>query len=204
MNATSAAPANKQTPTEEMETLMDARRDHLCHRRFARWATWGFILCVAASVIAGCGSANNQATGVNITETSVAESQTAASGAASGGSAHITKPFDRVISGSQCYAGTGVNKGDAAFGFPTRDLTAATVAFTLGPLNDGASPGQEHNPPYTGAGSYDNIGILVRPLTVLDAGEFGGDNQACPPVDQPLLLAVLHHPPRSRRLRWAR
>lgn len=151
---------------------MSGRISHLRFGR-GRWTTWGIILCVAASVIAGCGSATSQGNGVNITETSVAESQTAASGGASGGSAHITKPFDRVINGSQCYAGTGVNKGDAAFGFPSRDLTTATLAFTLGPLNDGLSPGQEHNAPYTGVGSYDNIGIVVRPLKGSPIAGFG-------------------------------
>ena len=145
----------------------------ISHRQFGRWMAWGIILCMATSVIAGCGSVSNQGNGVNITETSVAESQTAASGGASGGSAHITKPFDRVITGSQCYAGTGVNKGDAAFGFPSRDLTAAILAFTVGPLNDGASPGQEHNAPYTGAGTYDNIGIVVRPLSGNTIAGFG-------------------------------
>ena len=156
-----------------METLMRECTGHRQLRQLARWAAWGIILCVAVSVIAGCGSGSNQGNSVNITETSVAESQTAASGAASGGSAHITQPFDRVITGSQCYAGTGANKGDAAFGFPSRDLTAAALAFTLGPLNDGASPGQEHNAPYTGAGSYDNIGIVVRPLAGKPITGFG-------------------------------
>ncbi|HEU5349426.1 MAG TPA: hypothetical protein VFU63_12520 [Ktedonobacterales bacterium] len=89
---------------------------------------------------------------------------TSASNASGGvGGAHITKPFDHKVTGAQCYAGTGDNKGKAAFGFPDRDLTAAALAFTLGPLTDGSSPGQEHNAPYTGAGHYDNIGIVVRP-----------------------------------------
>ena len=137
------------------------------------WIMWAIMLGVIVAVIAGCGSVSSQGNGVNITETGVAESQTAASGAAHGGSAHITKPFDRTITGSQCYAGSGANKGDAAFGFPDRDLTSAALAFTLGPLNDGASPGQEHNAPYIGAGTYDNIGIVVRPMNGKPIAGFG-------------------------------
>jgi hypothetical protein len=134
-------------------------------RRVARWVAWGAILFVVVGVMAGCGGASGQNTGTNKQTPSGGGSSTATTGGATGGvgGAHITKPFDRAITGSQCYAGTGANKGKAAFGFPTRDLTSAALSFSLGPLTDGTSPGQEHNAPYTGAGSYDNIGIVVRP-----------------------------------------
>lgn len=82
------------------------------------------------------------------------------------GGAHITKPFDRTVRGAQCFAGTGGNKGKAAFSFPNWDPTSTGLFFRLGPLTDGLSPGQEKNQPYSGAGigagAYTEIGILVR------------------------------------------
>ena len=134
-------------------------------RQVARWVVSGAIVCVMAAVLAGCGGGSGQGNGANTPGTGGGSgSPTAAAGSSVGvGDAHITKPFARVISGSQCYAGTGANKGKAAFGFPNRDLTSAALSFTLGPLTDGSSPGQEHNAPYIGAGNYDNIGIVVRP-----------------------------------------
>lgn len=135
-------------------------------RRVVSWIASGIILCGMAGMMVGCGGGggSSQGNGANTPGTGAAGSPTANTGASGGvGSAHITKPFDRTITGSQCYTGTGANKGKAAFGFPNRDLTSAPLAFTLGPLTDGSSPGQEHNAPYTGAGSYDNIGIVVRP-----------------------------------------
>lgn len=136
------------------------------YRRVARCVALGAILCIMVGVMAGCGGSggSSQGNGTNTPGTGTAGSPTAASGASGGvGGAHITKPFDRTITGSQCYAGTGANKGKAAYGFPNRDLTSVALSFSLGPLTDGMSPGQEHNAPYTGAGNYDNIGIVVRP-----------------------------------------
>lgn len=101
-------------------------------------------------------------TGVGNSSTGGSPSTSTSASAGGVGGAHITKPFDRTVMGAQCYAGTGSNKGKAAFGFPNRDLTAAALSFTLGPLTDGSSPGQEKNAPYIGAGSYTNIGIVVR------------------------------------------
>jgi hypothetical protein len=124
----------------------------------------GAIVCVMAAVLVGCGSGTGQGNGTNTPGTGGGAGSPTAGARSSGGvgGAHVTKPFDRAITGAQCYAGTGANKGKAAYGFPDRDLTAAALSFTLGPLTDGSSPGQEHNTPYTGAGSYDNIGIVVR------------------------------------------
>jgi hypothetical protein len=79
-----------------------------------------------------------------------------------GGGARIDSPFRRQVSGAQCYSGTGKNAGDVAFGFPQRGPTAA-LTFTIGPLRDGASPGQENNQAYGGPGDYKNIGIFLQP-----------------------------------------
>jgi hypothetical protein len=73
------------------------------------------------------------------------------------GGARIDKPFKRQVTGAQCYGGAGKYAGLIAFGFPDRSTRA--LAFTLGPLRDGLSPGQENNKPYSGPGSYTNIGI---------------------------------------------
>src|SRR5262249_22301823 len=73
------------------------------------------------------------------------------------GGARIDKPFRRKVTGSQCYGGAGKYAGLVAFGFP--DRTTRALAFTLGPLRDGFSLGQENNKPYSGPGNYTNIGI---------------------------------------------
>lgn len=79
------------------------------------------------------------------------------------GGARINSPFRRQVSGARCYSGTGKNAGDVAFGFPERSSPTTALTFTIGPLRDGNSPGQENNAPYTGPGDYKNIRILVRP-----------------------------------------
>jgi hypothetical protein len=71
--------------------------------------------------------------------------------------ARILAPFKREIAGAQCYSGSGKYAGDVGFGFPDRSTRA--LAFTIGPLRDGYSPGQENNKPYAGPGKYTNIGI---------------------------------------------
>jgi hypothetical protein len=82
------------------------------------------------------------------------------------GGARIDAPFQRQVSGAQCYSGTGEHAGNVAFGFPQRAGRGphpVALTFTLGPLRDGNSPGQENNAPYTGPGDYKNIGIVVQP-----------------------------------------
>jgi hypothetical protein len=77
------------------------------------------------------------------------------------GGAHIEKPFLLELSRAECYSGKGKNSGDVAFGFPSR--TADTgLQFTIGPLRDGLSPGQENNKAYSGPGDYTNIGIVIK------------------------------------------
>jgi hypothetical protein len=71
--------------------------------------------------------------------------------------ARIDTPFKREIAGAQCYSGSGKYAGDVGFGFP--DRSARALAFTIGPLRDGFSPGQENNKAYAGPGKYTNIGI---------------------------------------------
>jgi hypothetical protein len=75
--------------------------------------------------------------------------------------ARIDKPFALSISGSDCYSGTGKNAGDVAFGFPNRGPDAA-LRFTIGPLRDGLSPGQENNKAFSGPGDYPNVGIAGK------------------------------------------
>lgn len=132
----------------------------------SRWARSAarmlFAAPLLAAILALAACTTSTTTGVSGTPTAGSRSSSTSTSAGVGG-AHITKPFDRTVTGAQCYAGTGSNKGKAAFGFPDRDLTSAALSFTLGPLTDGSSPGQEKNAPYTGAGSYTNIGIVVRP-----------------------------------------
>ena len=77
------------------------------------------------------------------------------------GGARLVKPALTQVSGASCYSGTGKYAGDIAFGFPERGVNAV-LAFTIGPLRDGLSPGQENNRPYTGPGKYTNIGINGR------------------------------------------
>jgi len=79
-------------------------------------------------------------------------------GATSGG-AHIAKPFVLDVKGAECFSGSGNNAGDVAFGFPNR-APRARLMFTIGPLRDGNSPGQESNKPYSGPGDYPNVGIV--------------------------------------------
>src|SRR2546425_13050766 len=76
--------------------------------------------------------------------------------APSSAGARIEKPFAIAVSGADCYMGSGKNAGDVAFGFPNRGPDAA-LKFTIGPLRDGFSPGQENNKPYSGPGDYPNI-----------------------------------------------
>jgi len=73
------------------------------------------------------------------------------------GGARIDKPFKRQVSSAECYSGAGKYAGLIAFGFPDRSTRA--LAFTIGPLKDALSPGQENNKPYSGPGSYSNVGI---------------------------------------------
>ena len=76
------------------------------------------------------------------------------------GGARIDKPFKRQVTGAQSYAGAGKYAGVVGFGFPDRSTRA--VAFTIGPLKDALSPGQENNKPYNGPGEYKNIGITGK------------------------------------------
>jgi hypothetical protein len=122
------------------------------------WPLLIFLVIGMLVALAGCDAGATTAK----TSTPTARASTGGTGGAIGG-AQITKQFVRSVTGGQCFSGTGTNKGKAAFGFPTRDASTAALSFSLGPLTDGLSPGQEHNKPYAGAGSYDNIGIVVRP-----------------------------------------
>jgi hypothetical protein len=74
------------------------------------------------------------------------------------GGAQISKPFQRRISGAVCFTGTGQIAGNAFFNFPTQDKKA--LSFTIGP----SAPGQEKNGEFKGPGTYDNIGILIKPV----------------------------------------
>ena len=76
------------------------------------------------------------------------------------GGARIDKPFKRQVNGAECYSGAGKYAGLVAFGFPNRATRA--LAFSLGPLKDALSPGQENNKPYSGPGEYKNIGIAGK------------------------------------------
>ncbi|HEX9067556.1 MAG TPA: hypothetical protein VF807_02220, partial [Ktedonobacterales bacterium] len=122
------------------------------------WPPLIFLVIGMLVALAGCDAGPTTAK----VSTPTAKTSTSSTGGAIGG-AQITQPFVRSVTGGQCFSGTGTNKGKAAFGFPTRDTSTAALSFSLGPLTDGLSPGQEHNKPYAGAGSYDNIGIVVRP-----------------------------------------
>ena len=76
------------------------------------------------------------------------------------GGARIDKPFKRQVNGAQCYAGAGKYAGVVGFGFPDRSTRA--LAFTIGPLKDALSPGQENNKPYSGPGEYKHIGVAGK------------------------------------------
>lgn len=85
----------------------------------------------------------------------------ALSASASAGGARIDKPISLAVSGAECFSGKGKNAGDVAFGFPSRGPNA-TLKFTIGPLRDGLSPGQENNKPYAGPGDYPNVGMVLQ------------------------------------------
>ena len=89
----------------------------------------------------------------------VATGASAAASASSG--ARIEKPFLLEVSGAECYSGKGKNSGDVAFGFPNRAADTG-LQFTIGPLRDGLSPGQENNKAYSGPGDYANVGIVIK------------------------------------------
>ena len=76
------------------------------------------------------------------------------------GGARIDKPFKRQVNGAECYSGAGKYAGLVAFGFPNRATRA--LAFSIGPLKDALSPGQENNKPYSGPGEYKNVGIAGK------------------------------------------
>lgn len=138
-----------------MAHMVSSRLGHSVAR-----ALQAISLLVTVVALAACSA--SATTGVSSSSTGGSPSTSVPASAGDVGGAHITKPFDRTVTGAQCYAGTGSNTGKAAFGFPNRDLTSAALSFTLGPLTDGSSPGQEKNAPYTGAGTYTNIGTVVR------------------------------------------
>src|SRR5260370_40800606 len=74
------------------------------------------------------------------------------------GGAHIEKPFQQQLSGPECYSGGGGKyAGNVGVGVPSR--SNLVLAFTIGPLSDRLSPGQENNRPYDGAGPDPHIGI---------------------------------------------
>jgi hypothetical protein len=77
-----------------------------------------------------------------------------------GGGAQIAKPFQQQLTGAECYSGAGSSAGNVGFGFPSR--SNRVLAFTIGSLRDGLSPGQEKNKAYDGAGSYPNVGIALK------------------------------------------
>ena len=83
------------------------------------------------------------------------------SATASAGGARIEKPVSLEVRGAECFSGKGKNAGDVAFGFPNRGPDA-TLKFTIGPLRDGLSPGQENNKPYGGPGDYHNVGMVLQ------------------------------------------
>ncbi len=85
--------------------------------------------------------------------------------------ARIEAPFKREIAGAQCYSGSGKYAGDVGFVFPDRSTRA--LAFTIGPLRDGYSPGQDRNKPYSGPGRYTNIGISGKAESGKTSAGFG-------------------------------
>ena len=100
---------------------------------------------------------------ISCNQSTSAPTGTSAGSVATGASAgaRIDKPFPLEISGAECYSGRGKNAGDVAFGFPNR-VAATSLQFTIGPLRDGFSPGQENNKPYAGPGDYSNVGIVIK------------------------------------------
>jgi hypothetical protein len=117
---------------------------------------FGLFLMIAAWVIVsltGCSKQQNPSSGSILGET-----QSLAT--AIGGGARIEKPFQQQLTGAECYSGAGKSAGNVGFGFPSR--TDRVLAFSIGPLKDGLSPGQENNKAYVGAGSYPNVGIALK------------------------------------------
>jgi hypothetical protein len=122
---------------------------------------------VAPSVIAAAGPAATavaQAAPTVVAAASAGVATAAASPASTGGPGGVTfdRPTTGRISGAQCDASTDPNQpGVVGFGFPTRDVTTAALAFSIGPIPGaaGAATGASQNPPYTGAGTYSNIGM---------------------------------------------
>lgn len=117
---------------------------------------YSFILGLSFAVllfITGCNKAQSPS------DQSVLGSMQSAATATAGG-VRIEKPFQRQFSGAECYRGIGSTAGNVGFGFPNR--SDRILAFSLGPLPDGHSPGQENNKPYNGAGTYPNIGIVLK------------------------------------------
>jgi len=119
---------------------------------------FGFILSVVIVVfLAGCNKQQNPSS-----DSALGSVQSATTAMAGG--ARIEKPFQQQLSGAECYSGgSGKYAGNVALGFPNR--SDRVLAFTIGPLRDGYSPGQEKNKPYDGAGTYPNIGIALMPST---------------------------------------
>lgn len=108
-------------------------------------------LCVSSFVVS-CTQSNSPASGL---------SGGSAAPTSSLAGARVDKPFSLQISGAQCYSGKGNNAGDVAFGFPSRGADSA-LKFTIGPLRDGLSPGQENNKRYAGPSDYPNVGIFLK------------------------------------------
>ena len=121
----------------------------------SRQVTLIISFCVVTLIfLAGCDKQQNPSSD------SVLGSVQSATTAMAGG-ARIEKPFQQQLSGAECYGGGGGKyAGDVGFGFPSR--SNRVLAFTIGPLSDRLSPGQENNRPYDGAGTYPNIGIALQ------------------------------------------
>jgi len=122
-----------------------------------RWSTDGFglflIVVIFVVLLAGCSKGKKPSS-----DSVLGSAQSVAT--AIGGGARIEKPFQQQLSGAECYSGAGKSLGNVGFGFPSR--SNRVLAFSLGPLKDGFSPGQENNKAYGGAGSYPNVGIALK------------------------------------------
>jgi hypothetical protein len=130
-----------------------------------------FLLVFTLNVIlivlflAGCNKQQNPSSD------SVLGSVNSATTAMAGG-ARIEKPFQQQLSGAECYSGGGGKyAGNVGFGFPSR--SNRILAFTIGPLSDRLSPGQENNRPYDGAGTYPNVGIALQSPNGKSVAGFG-------------------------------
>jgi hypothetical protein len=116
--------------------------------------TLSLVLVVIAVFLAGCNKQQNPSS-----ESVLGSVQSATTGMAGG--ARIEKPFQQQLTGAECYGGGGGKyAGNVGFGFPSR--SNRVLAFTIGPLSDRLSPGQENNKPYEGAGTYANVGIALK------------------------------------------